>query len=245
MIKRPRYRLIMGKNCLEEVLKDDYERLVEVYTSEKKESPLVHALLQKGVVVHFVGKRDLTTLVDSDSHQSFVAAVHEKGHRTLKEFFLDFREKKKGVVLALDAIQDPQNLGAILRAAECFGVDAVVYSKNRGVDVTPVVSKVSVGASELVPIFKVSNLAEAIKQFKEESFRVVAASISESAESLNHYEFSKKTVIVLGSEGEGIQKLILQNVDDIVYIPMLGKIDSLNVSQASAVILAFVNAKKE
>ncbi len=238
MIKRPRHRLIMGKNCLQEVIKDAPERLVEVYTSEKKETDLVQSLLQRQVKVHFVGKKDLKDLVDSDSHQSFVAAVYEKGQRTLKEFFNEIRHKKKGIVLALDSIQDPQNLGAILRAAECFGVDAVVYSKNRGVDVTPVVAKVSVGASELVPIFKVSNLAETIKQFKEESFQVIAASISESALSLNHYEFSKKTVIVLGSEGEGIQKLILQNVDDIVYIPMLGKIDSLNVSQATAVILA-------
>jgi 23S rRNA (guanosine2251-2'-O)-methyltransferase len=128
-------------------------------------------------------------------------------------------------------------MGAILRLAECFQVDAVMSSKNRGVDITPTVSKASSGASELVPIVMVSNLADSILRLKDEGYEVVIADANPKASSLLTFEFPKKCAFILGSEGEGFRKRIHDLADYSIYIPMQGKISSLNVSQAAAICL--------
>lgn len=225
----------MGKHCIEEVLKRAPDRLKIVYTSkENQKDPLLQEVSKRHIPVRLAGKQELTDLVQSDSHQSYVAEVYESPRRTVTEF-LEAGEGR--AVLALDNINDPHNLGAILRAAECFGVDAVTFSKNRGADLTPAASKASVGASELMEVLKVSNLAETVKKFKEYHYTIIAADVSEEAVSLYDYTFPEKFLLVLGSEGEGIQKLILRYADDRVYIPMEGSISSLNVSQAASVFL--------
>ncbi len=234
-MRRPRHRLIMGRHCIEEVLRHAPDRLVGVYTT-KEQDPLLKQLERRRIPIEQVSKRELSQMVNSDSHQSFAAEVHEKSSRPLKEFLNE--EKEQSLVIALDNINDPHNLGAILRAAECFGADAIVYSKNRGSDITPTVSKVSVGATELVEIFKISNLAETVKKFYDAGYRIVATALTAEAQSLTSYDFSPKTLLIMGSEAHGIQKLIMRYVEDCVMIPMLGKIDSLNVSQATAVILS-------
>lgn len=226
----------MGRNCVREVLATSPERIVEVYTCSK-EDDLLNALQRKKIPIKFKGKNELTSMVNSDSHQSFVAAVKERGHQTLKEF-LD-NPLSKSIVVMLDSIYDPQNMGTIFRAGECFGVDAVVYSKNRGTDVTPVVTKTSSGATEHVTIIKVSNLAESVRQFQEAGYEVITAEAGKSSVSLYDFQFPEKSLIIMGSEGEGVQPILSKNADHKVMIPMLGTIDSLNVSQASAVILAF------
>ncbi len=229
-------RLIMGKHCIDEVLKCAPERVQIVYTSkENREDPLLQRAAKAKIPIKFVSKSELTSLVQSDSHQSFIAEVNEKASRSLAEFLEDEEGK---AVLALDNINDPHNLGSILRAAECFGIDAVTFSKNRGADITAVVSKTSVGGSELVEVLKVSNLAETVKKFKEYHYTVIAADVSPDAVSLYDFVFPEKFLLILGSEGEGIQKLIMRYVDKRVYIPMNGHIDSLNVSQATAVFLS-------
>ena len=239
-----KYRLIMGRNCVREVLKADPERIVEVYTSQKEEKDeLLQELLRSKVKIREISRKGLDKMVASESHQSYVAAVKDRGSKSLKEFFKDFRNKSRGIVLMLDSIYDPQNMGAMLRAAECFGVDGVVYSKNRGTDVTPTVSKVSSGASELVELFRVSNLAETVRQFQAEGFWVVAAEALEGSVSLYDFDFPEKTLLIMGSEGEGVQKLLSKNSDFHVMVPMLGKIDSLNVSQATAVMISHFKAK--
>ena len=138
----------------------------------------------------------------------------------------------------LDSIMDPHNFGAILRAAECFGVDAVLWSKNRGCDITPVVAKVSVGASELLPLVPVSNLAQALERLKDAGVWSIAADVSPEAQPIDQFEFPTKSLILLGSEGEGLQPLLLREAEFKITIPLHGKIDSLNVSQAAAVMLA-------
>ena len=137
----------------------------------------------------------------------------------------------------LDSIFDPQNFGSLLRSAECFGVDGVIWSKNRGCELTPVVSKASVGASELLPLLCVSNLAETMRKFKKNGFWIVTAEIGEEAKSLDSFDFPEKTLLIMGSEGKGVQKLLSKEADSKVYLPMYGQIDSLNVSQAASVLL--------
>lgn len=225
----------MGKHALEEVLKQNPKRFVEVYTY-KKEDPLIQELEKRGIKVQNTPKQKLASLVQSESHQGFVAKVHERELLTLKEFLKTAPEKS--LVLMCDAIQDPQNFGAILRAAECFGVDAVIYSTNRNVALTPVVSKASVGASELVPLIPVSNLADTLKKFQDSGYFSVVTEIFGKAQPLTNFEFPDQTLLIVGAEGPGIQPLLSKKADFHLYIPMKGSIDSLNVSQATAVLLS-------
>lgn len=234
-----RQLLIMGRNCIFEVVRKTPERLMEVYTSQKSKSDALYATLVKHhIPLKEMPKHELARLVESDSHQGYVAAVKEREEVDLREFLTRAEKREKSVVLMLDSIYDPQNLGAIIRAAECFGVNLVVFSKNRGADITPVATKTSAGATELVPILKVSNLVETLKAFQKEDFRAVAAEGKEHAQSLNTFEFPSKMVLILGSEGKGIQPLLSKTSDFYLSIPMRGQIDSLNVSQAAAVILS-------
>ena len=230
--------LIMGKNCIREVLKACPERLVEVYTCQKSDDDLYRELREADVRIQTVSKHKLNDMVTSESHQSYVAKVTPRENVDLKAFLK--KERDKSVVLMLDSINDPQNLGAILRSAECFGVDLVVFSKNRGADVTPTASKTSAGASELVPIAKISNLAEAIKAFQKAGYWAVTADVGKHCQDLHAFDFPEKTLLIMGSEGKGVQPLIHKLCDFHVTIPMSGQIDSLNVSQATAVFLSHI-----
>ena len=230
-----KWRFIMGRNCLREVVRQSSHRLIEVYTAAKKD-PLLEEIDRAGIPVFPTSKRKLAALVHSESHHSFVGKIRLPVLPMLKQWAAEL--KPKNLVILCDSLTDPHNLGAILRAAECFGAAGVVYSKNRSVAVTPVVSKVSVGASELVPIFAVANLAEAVRTLKRESFTVVAAECHKQATSLFTWAFSDKTALILGAEGMGVQPLLSRLADQHLEIPLAGQIDSLNVSQAAAVFLA-------
>ncbi len=234
---KQRYRWIMGKHAVQELLASAPERIVEVHTCEKGEG-FVDALRKEKIPLRKASKEQLSRLVHSDSHQNVVAAVREPGIPSLATFLKEQQEQRVSLVLMLDSIQDPHNFGAILRAAECFGVDGVVFSKNRGVGVTPVVSKVSAGATELVPLLRVANLVETAKRFRQSGYLLLSAEAKEGATSLYDFSFPSHTLIILGSEGKGIQPLLRKTVDTALAIPMQGKIDSLNVSQATAVLLA-------
>ncbi|MCP5491636.1 MAG: 23S rRNA (guanosine(2251)-2'-O)-methyltransferase RlmB [Chlamydiales bacterium] len=231
--------LIMGRNCIAEVLKVDPERILEVYTCQKPGGDeLYHKLVQAKIKITERQKHQLAQMVNSESHQSYVAKVKDREWVSVKDFLRE--ERAQSVVLMLDSINDPQNFGAILRAAECFGVNLVIYSKNRGVDITPVVSKVSAGASELVPIACVSNLAETMKAFQKSGYWAMTADVGEGSQNLYEHQPAEKTLLVMGSEGKGVQPLIVKKCDFHLHIPMKGQIDSLNVSQATSVFLSFL-----
>lgn len=224
----------MGKNCVQMVLDQEPERIITLFTAKKDQDQLLNQAEKEGVLIKKIGKNQLNDLVQSESHQSYAAQVKSRSQPNLKEFL----QEDHNLVLMLDAINDPQNLGALLRAAECFGVEAVIWSKNRGCSLTPVVTKASVGASETVPLLIVSNLADTVKRFQKEGFTAITAEIADDAHSLNVFTFPEKTLLIMGSEGKGVQPLISKLADEKVYIPMQGAVDSLNVSQATAVFLS-------
>lgn len=237
----PRGRYIIGRNCIQEVLKYSPERIIKVFTSKEESDPFLKEIAERGIPIEVVDKNSLTNMVESDSHQSFVAMVKERQQPSLKEYLESKEGEERDLVLVLDSITDPQNLGSILRAAECFNVGAVMWSSNRGVDVTPSVTKASVGASELIQIIRVANLVEAAKRFQEEGYWVVTAEVGVESQSLYEFSFPDKTVLILGSEGQGVRPLLNRSADFKLHIPMLGRIDSLNVSQATSVFLSHWN----
>ena len=237
----PRDQLVMGIHSLTELFRHAPQRILKVFTSSKFAKERKNHLLKEcdkwEVPVIQMSEMDLSSLCGSDSHQSFVAHVQARKYWTIDEFIKTVEDQEKVLVLMCDQIFDPQNFGAILRSAECFGVDGVVWSKNRGADLTPVSTKTSCGASEWVRLIRISNLAEGVRQFQEAGFEVIAAAFKPGSADAFHFKFSSKTVLVVGSEGEGIQPLILKKADHCLHIPMSGKIESLNVAQATTSLL--------
>jgi len=178
----------------------------------------------------------LSDLVGAPHHQGVAAKVGPFPYAELTEI-LERAVRDSSIVLLLDQIQDPANLGAILRVGECLGAAGVVLVKDRSVHVTPAVEKAAAGASAILPVARVTNLVRAIERLKEEAFWVYAAD-ARSGESCYSVDFSEKVAVVLGSEGRGLRRLVRERCDGTFRIPLRGRIASLSVSQAATVILA-------
>ena len=233
--------LVIGRNAVREVLRHRSERakcLLVASPSRKGPMEEIFTLSEGlGLPCKEICREELEELAHSGSHQGVALEVKQREFSSVEDILGNTAVADRSLVLALDGVQDPQNVGAILRAAECFGVDGVLWSKNRGPKVTATVSKVSVGASELLNLVPVSNLSQALDKFKDAGYWTVAAMIGEGASSLESFDWPEKTVILLGAEGSGIRNRTARESDFQVYIPMSGHIDSLNVSQASALLL--------
>lgn len=231
----PKDQLIMGAHALDELLRHAPRKILRIYTVPTKKSDLLKTAKEKRIPITFVTAAHLTKMAGSDSHQMFVVHIQAREFLDVPKFLEMAQED--AFVLMLDQIFDPQNFGAILRSAECFGLSAVVFSKNRGSDLTPVAAKASSGASELIPLIRISNLANGVDQFKKGGFEVVAALLEPSSESAYTFSFALRTLLIVGSEGEGIQPLLRKKADRSIYLPVQGKIASLNVAQATTALL--------
>lgn len=231
---------VIGPHVLEALLESAPERVQEVLLAQD-DPRLFNAARAKGIRVSKAARERLTEIAGTESHQGVLCFVKPRPFESLDHLIerIEARADGRALVVMLDSINDPHNLGACLRACECFGVDAVIFSKNRGSPITPVVSKTSVGASELVSLVQVSNLAQAQLKLAEIGCESVATAIDERAQALAEFSFPQRTVLILGAEGPGVQPLLLKKADHVVYIPMFGHVDSLNVSQALAVTLSW------
>lgn len=170
-------------------------------------------------------------------HQGIAAEVHHKEYTTLDEMLeIPLSKKEIPLFLIIDCLEDPRNLGAILRVADAAGVHGIVLQSHRSVTLSSEVSKVSAGAVEYVPVTMVSNIKHAIKRMKETGITIVGTE-AESDKELWKTDFMQPLAIVIGSEGKGIRKTVSEKCDIIVKIPMFGRINSLNVSVATGIIL--------
>lgn len=141
------------------------------------------------------------------------------------------------LLLVLDGVTDPHNLGACLRSADAAGVHAVIVPKDNSVGITPVVRKVSSGAAETLPFIAVTNLARTLKSLQAKGLWITGAAVEESARELHLADLTGPRVLVMGSEGKGMRRLTREHCDELVYIPMAGEVSSLNVSVATGVCL--------
>lgn len=155
----------------------------------------------------------------------------------LKSFITRVEKAEKAFVLALDHLQDPQNLGALARTAEALGVDGILLPKDRSVTVTQGAYHASVGAVETIPIVQVTNLGDALRKLKEVEFWVIGSALSQDAKPLSDTPSFDKKVLVLGRELEGMHDAIQKTCDWLVQIPLLGKVQSLNVSSAGSILM--------
>ena len=186
-----------------------------------------------GVPLRTEPRDALTRLAGTAAHQGVVAVVQERAFLDLEDLL---EGKEPRLLLALDGVEDPQNLGALLRTAECAGVDGVLLTERRSAPLSAVAIKASAGAAEHLRLARVVNLVRALETLKERNLWIVGLD-ERSPTDYDRYDFRSNTVIVLGREGAGLHDLVRRTCDHLLRIPMAGQVDSLNVSAAGAVVL--------
>jgi 23S rRNA (guanosine2251-2'-O)-methyltransferase len=235
---KPGRTVIYGVHPVIETLKAGRRQVQEVYLA-REPSPhwdLEAVLDAAKIPLTRVSPNELLSVTGSPNHQGLAALVGPFPYAELSDLLSD-SVNQPGPILILDEIQDPANLGNILRSGECLGVAAVVLSRDRSVAVTPAVEKTSAGAAAHVPLARVVNLVRAINELKESGYWIYAAD-SRAREVCFVTNLTGKLAFVLGSEGKGIRRLVREKCDAALSIPMAGLVGSLNVSQTAAILLA-------
>jgi 23S rRNA (guanosine2251-2'-O)-methyltransferase len=226
--------IIYGLNPVIEAIRSQPQRIHFVGVSREHGGKLQRAIAEAkkaGVPVRQMTAEQLEQLAGRAVHNGVVADISEASYADFEDVIA--RERTK-FVLILDGITDPQNFGAILRVADGFGVDLVVIPQHESVGLTPAAVKASAGASQWVPIAQVTNLARTIEALKKSGYWVYAAAAA--GDRPDQIDFSGKVALVMGSEGKGIRRNVLEHCDRVVTIPMKGHVDSFNVATAAAVL---------
>ena len=236
--------LIYGPTAVLEALRAG-RRQIETITILESARPdrlksLIDLAREKGVPVHRVPRLDLDRTLGDVRHQGVIARIAAARYADADEL-LDQLQTKIGtgdppLALALDGVEDPRNMGSILRTAESAGVHGVFIAERLAVGMTSVVAKVAAGALEYVPVARVTNLVRLIDQLKERNIWVVGAA-AEAKHSYTDWDWKLPAAIVLGSEGHGLHRLVREHCDTLVRIPVVGQLESLNVSVAAGVLL--------
>ena len=190
---------------------------------------------KRDVIIHYVSKERLDQISDTGKHQGVIAYGAAYAYATVEDI-LELAEKKgeDPFIIFLDGVEDPHNLGAIIRTANLAGAHGVVIPKHRAVGLTATVAKTSAGALNYTPVAKVTNLSKTIEMLKEKGMWFVCADMD--GESMYDLNLTGPIGLVIGNEGEGVSKLVRENCDMIASIPMKGDIDSLNASVATGVL---------
>ncbi|RKU17239.1 23S rRNA (guanosine(2251)-2'-O)-methyltransferase RlmB [Candidatus Poribacteria bacterium] len=234
-------KYIVGRNPVIEHLQRGTQTVKKIWIAKGNTHARIQHIVtmagKAGVPIKHCTRRELDRLESSVPHQGVIALVSPARYNDLSSILAKIeRSEHNALLIVLDNIQDPRNLGAILRTAEAVNADAVIIPKNHAVGITAAVHKASAGASTYVPIAKVANIAHTIDTLKNSGIWVAGA--AEDASCLyTDADFSVPLCLVLGSEGKGLRRLVKQKCDYLVHLPMLGKIDSLNVSVAAGVLL--------
>ncbi len=235
-----RYEQVEGKRAVLEALRGRraaYELLVAEGLRPGEVLDEILALARRRrVPVTNLPRKELERLAVSDNHQGVVLRVEPYRYATFKQVYKGLEEKSEPLVVLLDGVTDPRNLGSIARTCEAVGVDALLLPRSRSAPVTPAVFHSSAGAVENLVVATVPNLVSVMRELKKLGMWVVGAD-ARAEESCFRTDLTGPLALVVGSEGEGMHRLVRENCDVLVRIPMYGKVASLNVSVATAVIL--------
>lgn len=230
--------VVAGRNPVTEVLNGerDVERVFIADGAEGSVSKIVALAREQGVIVDFVPKEKIDAMAPGVKHQGVVAKVSEYRYADMEEVFAKAQEAGEDpFIIILDEINDPHNLGAIIRTAECAGAHGVVIPKRRAASLTQTVALSAAGAIETMPVVQVTNLARTIEELQEKGVWVGAADMDGDT----YYEanLTGPIAIVIGNEGKGVGRLVKEKCDFVLSIPMYGTINSLNASNAAAVLM--------
>ncbi|MFN3587227.1 MAG: 23S rRNA (guanosine(2251)-2'-O)-methyltransferase RlmB [Moraxellaceae bacterium] len=234
--------VIYGLHAVQAYLDRQPEGVLEVFLLKSRDDErlnrLVQALRPLGLTLQWRERAQLDELAGDSHHQGVVARVREvpPGDEHALADFLDALGEPPFLLL-LDNVTDPHNLGACLRSADAAGVQAVITPRDKSASITPVVRKVACGAAEVLPFFQVTNLARCMVMLKERGIWLLGTALEEGAQSLYDASLTGPLGIVMGAEGSGMRRLTREHCDSLVYIPMAGSVESLNVSVATGVTL--------
>lgn len=231
--------IIEGRNPVIEAIKNNREiDKIMVANSAKEGSikKIIGMAKEKNLIIQYVDKNKLDEISTSHAHQGVIAQVSEYKYWELEDLIQSVKEKGEDpFFIILDEITDPHNLGTIVRTADAVGAHGVIIPKRRSVHITPVVVKASAGAIEYVPVCKVTNIVNTIKRLKEEGLWIAAADMD--GEVFYEQNLTGALGLVIGSEGFGISRLVKENCDFTVKMPMIGNVTSLNASVAGGILL--------
>jgi len=230
---------IYGINTVAEALKARGRAFEWVGVAKERNDLRLQKVIEdcrkNGIAVRFLPRPELDRMAGSGAHQGIVAVTSSKQYSDLGDVIAGKRGTHSLIVI-LDGVEDPHNLGAILRTADAAGADGVVIPERRAAGVTGTVAKVSAGASEHLPIAKVTNISRTIEELKSKDFWSVGLD-ERGGQSYDSVDYKMNCAIVLGAEGKGLHDLVKKKCDLLVSIPMLGNVPSLNVSVAAGIVL--------
>ena len=230
---------IYGINSVAEALKARGRAFAWVGIAKERHDLRLQRLVEdcrkQGVAVRFVGRSELDHMAGNNAHQGVVAVTSAKQYNDLDDV-IAAKRGEHSLIVVLDGVEDPHNLGAILRTADAAGADGVVIPERRAAGVTGTVAKTSAGASEHLPIAKVTNIARTLEDLKEKNLWTVGLD-ERGKQDYDSVDYNMDCAVVLGAEGKGLHDLVARKCDFLVSIPMLGKVPSLNVSVAAGVVL--------
>ena len=241
----PDPNVIIGRNPVTEILKND--RPVDKLMVSSREGSMIKIVAmakEKSIPVISVEKAALDRIAGGRPHQGVVAYVSPYEYAEMEDIFALAEERGEDpFIIILDNLEDPHNLGAIMRSAECAGAHGIIIPRRHACGLTEVVAKSSAGAIEYMPVVKVTNIAQTIEELKEKGIWVAACDMG----GRNYYEqdMKGKIAVVIGSEGSGISKLVRDKCDFVVSMPMVGRITSLNASNAAAIIIYEIRKQRD
>lgn len=231
---------IVGRNSVTEALKAG-RKISKLYLANTKDAVPLQKIKDlaegRGITVEIVPPKALNRLAPDSRHQGVVALAAPIAYADLSDVLAELEQARKvPFFVLLDGIEDVHNLGAIIRTAECAGVDAVLIPKRRSAPVNETVGKTSAGAIEYMPLVQIGNIAQTLRQLKKNGFWVLGADMDGTVDYFQS-DMTAPTVLVIGSEGKGISHLVKETCDVLVQIPMFGHVNSLNASVAAALLI--------
>ncbi len=238
--------MIYGKNTVLEIINTNQGGL-KIYVAKKtleKNDILLKFQKQNPNQIKICSMQELDQMTNYKNHQGIAAIMPPFKYKTLEECITKKGENEQPVFLVLDQLQDPHNFGAIIRTAVACGVDSIIIAKNRSVGVTPAVMKVAVGMIEYINIIQVTNINMTLKKLKETGFWIIGSALNKKSIDYRRVDVDMPLAVVVGNEGKGISRIVLDECDYLVHIPMKEKANSLNASVATAVLLYEIYNKK-
>jgi len=230
---------IYGINAVREALKSRGRAFQWVGVAKERHDLRLQRVVEDcrkiGIAVRFLPRQELDRMAGNGAHQGVVAVTSAKQYNDLDDV-VAVKRGQYSLIVVLDGVEDPHNLGAVLRTADAAGADGVVIPERRAAGVTAIVAKSSAGASEHLPIARVNNIARTLEELKSRNLWIVGLD-ERAQQTYNALDYNMDCAIVLGAEGKGVHELVRRKCDFLVSIPMLGKVPSLNVSVAAAVVL--------
>jgi 23S rRNA (guanosine2251-2'-O)-methyltransferase len=232
--------VLYGLHPVEEAIRSGSRQLDHVSVARERRDDRLERLIElcraTGIRVALEPRDQLTRLARTDAHQGVLAVVRERKFLGIEDLLAPGETRQHKFFLALDGVEDPHNLGALLRTADGAGVDGVVLPERRSAPVTATVAKTSAGASEHVRIARVTNLVRALEQMKQKNVWVLGLD-ERGTPDYTEFDFRTDCVLVLGREGAGLHDLVKKTCDHLLRIPMAGQVSSLNVSVAGAIVM--------